>query len=89
MNRRTVLTTLTVISLAATPLSVEAQPAGVPRIGVLAPTSCAHPNYQALPEGLRALGYVEGQTIIIECRDAAGRYERVAEQAAELVRLIE
>jgi putative ABC transport system substrate-binding protein len=46
-----------------------------------------HPNYQALREGLRALGYVEGQTIVIECREAAGRYERVAEMAAELVQL--
>ena len=87
MNRRTLLGTLGVVSLAAAPLAAEAQPAGVPRIGVLAPTSCSHPNYLALREGLRALGYVEGRTIIIECRDAAGRYERAAEQAAELVRL--
>jgi len=29
----------------------------------------------------------EGQTIIIECRDAGGRYDRVGEQTAELVRL--
>ena len=87
MNRRTLLGTLGVVSLAVAPLAAEAQPAGVPRIGVLAPTSCSHPNYLALREGLRALGYVEGQTIIIECRDAAGRYDRAAEQAAELVRL--
>jgi putative ABC transport system substrate-binding protein len=75
------------MSLAAAPLAAQAQVAGVPRIGVLAPISCSHPNYQALREGLRALGYVEGQTIIIECRDAAGRYERAVEHAAELVRL--
>jgi putative ABC transport system substrate-binding protein len=76
-----------VIGLAAAPLAASAQPAGVPRIGVLAPTSCSHPNYQALREGLRSLGYVEGQTIIIECRDAVGRYERAVEHAAELVQL--
>ena len=87
MNCRTLLGTLGVASLVVAPLGAEAQPAGVPRIGVLAPTSCSHPNYQALREGLRALGYVEGQTIIIECRDAAGRYERIAQHAAELVRL--
>ena len=87
MNRRALLGTLGVVSLVAAPLAAEAQPAGVPRIGVLAPITCSHPNYQALREGLRALGYVEGQTIIIECREAAGRYERAAEHAAELVRL--
>jgi putative ABC transport system substrate-binding protein len=69
------------------PLVAAAQPAGIPRLGVLAPTTCLHPNYQALREGLRALGYVEGQTIIIECREAAGRYERVVQHADELVRL--
>jgi len=69
------------------PLVAAAQPAGIPRLGVLAPTTCSHPNYEALREGLRALGYVEGQTIIIECREAAGRYERAAGHAAELVRL--
>ena len=87
MNRKTLLGTLVVIGLAAAPLAAAAPPAGVPRIGVLAPTSCSHPNYLALREGLRALGYVEGQTIIIECRDAAGRYERAVEHALELVRL--
>ena len=59
------------------PFAAEAQPAGIPRIGVLAPTTCSHPNYQALREGLRTLGYVEGHTIIIECRETAGQYERV------------
>ena len=87
MNRRTVLCTLAVVSLAAAPLAAETLPAGVPRIGVLAPTTCSHPNYQALRDGLRALGYVEGQTIIVECREAAGRYERAEQHAAELVRL--
>jgi len=87
VNYRTLLGALGIVSLVVAPLGAEAQPARVPRIGVLAPTSCSHPNYQALREGLRALGYVEGQTIIIECRDAAGRYERVAQHAAELVRL--
>ena len=87
MNCRKLLGTLGVVSLVAGPLRAEAQPAGVPRIGVLAPTSCSHPNYPALREGRRALGYVEGQTIVIECRDAAGRYERAVEHAAELVRL--
>jgi putative ABC transport system substrate-binding protein len=73
---------LTAVSLAA-----EAQPSGVPRLGVLAPTGCAHPNFLALRHGLGALGYVEGRTIIIECRDGTGRSEQFSEQAAELIRL--
>jgi putative ABC transport system substrate-binding protein len=72
---------LIAVSLAA------AEASGTPRLGVLAPTSCSHPNFVALREGLTALGYVEGRTIIIECREAAGRSEQLPEQAAELVRL--
>ena len=37
--------------------------------------------------GLRERGYIEGQSIIIEYRSAQGRYERLSEIAAELVRL--
>jgi putative tryptophan/tyrosine transport system substrate-binding protein len=86
VNRRVFIRTVAG-GLLAGPHAAQAQQASVPRIGVLAPTTCSHPNYQALREGLRALGYVEGTTIIIECREAAGRYERVPELAAELVRL--
>jgi putative tryptophan/tyrosine transport system substrate-binding protein len=75
------------VAALVSPLAAEGQRAKVPHIGILAPTTCSHPNYQALREGLRALGYVEGKTIIIECREAAGRYERVPALAAELVRL--
>jgi putative tryptophan/tyrosine transport system substrate-binding protein len=38
-------------------------------------------------EELRARGWVEGQTIAFEWRDAEGRYERLPDLAAELVRL--
>jgi putative ABC transport system substrate-binding protein len=81
MDRRTFIEAVS-CGLLAAPLAVEAQQVGVPRIGVLAPTTCSHPNYQALREGLRALGYVEGKTILIECREAAGHYERVPPLAA-------
>jgi putative ABC transport system substrate-binding protein len=86
MDRRNFVASLAG-GLLTVPLAAGAQEAGARRIGILAPTTCAHPNYQALREGLRTLGYVEGQTIIIECREAAGRYERVAEIALELVQL--
>ena len=40
-----------------------------------------------LPTGLRELGYVEGQSIVLEPRWADGRHERLPELAADLVRL--
>ena len=40
-----------------------------------------------VPGGLRDLGYVEGRNIVIEYRYAEGRYDRLPELAAELVRL--
>jgi len=42
---------------------------------------------QAFQQGLRALGYVEGQNITIEFRWAEGQYDRLPGLAAELVRL--
>ena len=44
-------------------------------------------NREAFLQGLRDLGYVEGQNILIEYRMADGRVERLPELAAELVRL--
>jgi putative tryptophan/tyrosine transport system substrate-binding protein len=43
--------------------------------------------YDGLFEGLRELGYVEGQNIIVERRYAEGHAERFQEFAAEMVRL--
>jgi len=70
------------VGVVAGPLATEAQQAGkVPRIGVLGAPS------DALGKGLREFGYVEGQNIATEWRDAQGRQERYPEAAAELVRL--
>jgi putative tryptophan/tyrosine transport system substrate-binding protein len=57
----------------------------VPRIGILdlAPTN----SEPGLRRGLRELGYIEGQNIIIEVRYADGRQERLPELAADLLRL--
>jgi putative ABC transport system substrate-binding protein len=64
----------------------DAQPAAkIPRIGVLSGGDPTH--VEAFPQGLRERGYVEGQNITIEWRDAKGRLERLPELAAELVRL--
>ena len=89
MRRRRILAGL-LLTLAA-PLAAEAQPAGkVPRIGVLAPTSppaIDRALTRRLPAGLRELGYVEGQNIIIEYRWAEGQARALPALAAELVRL--
>ncbi|HKA43146.1 MAG TPA: ABC transporter substrate-binding protein [Burkholderiales bacterium] len=59
------------------------------RIGFLGPaalSATAH-RVEGLRAGLRELGYVEGKNIAIEFRFADGKYERLPELAAELVRL--
>jgi len=76
--------------LLALPLAAEAQEARkMARIGYLSQTSAENDkNYvAAFQQGLKELGYLEGRTIVIEQRYAAGRAERLPELAAELVRL--
>jgi putative tryptophan/tyrosine transport system substrate-binding protein len=67
--------------------SAEAQQPKIPRIGVLRPGLAAAPNYEAFRQGLRELGYVEGQNVVLEFRDAEGKAERLPDLAAELVGL--
>jgi putative tryptophan/tyrosine transport system substrate-binding protein len=58
----------------------------IPRVGYLlsaAPTT----GLAAFRQGLRELGYVEGQTIVLEIRWAEGRFERLPELVAELAGL--
>ena len=72
------------------PLAVEAQQAGIMyRIGFRGATSVsANPHIiEAFGKGLRDLGHVEGQTVVIEYRFAEGQYERLPGLAADLVRL--
>jgi putative ABC transport system substrate-binding protein len=62
-------------------------PAKVHRIGVLlGAASLDSPEAEALRQGLRDLGYVEGQNIVIEYRLAAGGEDRLPNLATELVR---
>src|SRR5258705_8834335 len=84
-------------ALFAAPLAAEAQQAGrVYRIGVLfggtsgADMAGPEPRSELLRpflQGLRELGYVEGQNLVIERRSAEGKPERLPDLAAELVRL--
>ena len=81
------LAPLTLVLLMA-PLAAEAQqPARVPRIGILYTRTLPDPFIEAFRQGLRELGYIEGQNIAIEYRSAEGKSERLPGLAAELVRL--
>src|SRR5262245_61880687 len=81
--------TVVVLTLLAMPPAGQVQPAGkVWRIGVLSGNAGPEsPRGTAFREGLRALGYVEGQNIALEWRLLGGQAERLPDLAAELVRL--
>ncbi len=73
------------LGLLAGPLLVDAQQAGkVYRIGYLSNGPRIH---KAFGQGLRELGYVEGQNIVIERRFFKGKFDLLPELAADLVRL--
>ena len=63
------------------------QPKKVPRIGYLSLGSGFRVNDEAFRQGLRELGYTEGQNIVVEWRFVDGKSERYRDVAAELVRL--
>jgi putative ABC transport system substrate-binding protein len=63
------------------------QPKKVPRIGLLGLASGPAKPEETFLQGLRDLGYVEGQNIIIEYRWAGGQVDRLPALAEELVRL--
>jgi ABC-type uncharacterized transport system substrate-binding protein len=72
------------------PLAVSAQQVGrLYRIGILETTAADlnAANVEALRQGMRALGYIEGQNLVIEYRSADGRGERFPELAMDLLRL--
>jgi putative tryptophan/tyrosine transport system substrate-binding protein len=87
MKRREFITLLGGAA-ASWPLPVRAQqPAKVPRLGVLLySTPQADPQMETVRRGLRELGYVEGQNLVISYHYAEGKPERLADLAAALVR---
>src|SRR5712691_2235247 len=84
------IVTLT-LSLLAAPCAADAQPAGsIPRIGVLYPGLPPGEPGRGLDrfrQGLRDLGYIEGQTVALEVRWDEGHPERWPDLTADLVRL--
>ena len=89
MNGKISLCLLTTVLVTAAFPAEAQQPRKVPRIGVLsgASASSSAARREALRQGLRDLGYVEGKNIVIEWRYADGKLDRLDDFVAELVRL--
>jgi putative tryptophan/tyrosine transport system substrate-binding protein len=72
----------------AWPLAARAQQPAMPVIGLLHPASLEMwvDRLRAFHRGLKETGYVEHENVAIEYRWAEGRYERLPELVADLVR---
>jgi len=88
MNRFAAAVPVLLIVLLAFALAATAQAVRkVAHVGMLCPTSCAPaPVTNALSDELRKLGWIEGTTIVIERKEADGRFDRLPALAADLVR---
>lgn len=85
--RQFVLFAAAALCILSVPLLSDAQqPAKVPRVGYLTPTS-QPVREEIFRQELRRLGYVEGRNIAMEYRSANGSFERLPDLAAELVGL--
>src|ERR1700736_1313857 len=84
MDRRAFIMA-TVGGLLAAPIAAAAQSGGkVHRVGYL---STSGRVFEPFRQGLRELGYVEGQNLVLDVRLAHGRLDRLPALAAELVTL--
>jgi len=89
-NRKWVSVFAIAVALTMCGARVEAQqPTKVRRMGYLSGNSLSSEavRIDALRQGLRELGYVEGKNMVIEYRFAEGKLDRLAQLVAELVRL--
>src|SRR6478672_4415709 len=90
MMMRKVLFALTLSTvLFAFCVPAQAQQSRIPKVGILLPGSRSTyaTRIDAFLSGLRELGYTEGKTIITELRFTEGKSNRLAESAADLIRL--
>src|SRR5262245_14471258 len=71
----------------AWPLAARTQQSAIPVVGILGSVSPApYAGFvEAIKQGLRVAGYVEGRNVAFEYRWAEGQYNRLPQQAAELV----
>jgi putative ABC transport system substrate-binding protein len=86
--KTTTLLIILVLGILVAPLAAQAQqPSKVPRVGVLWERTPTDPFIAAFRQGLRELGYTEGQSIVIEERYAYGVLDRFPALIAELLDL--
>jgi len=84
MRKRIFIHVLAFVILASVHLAEAQQEGKVFRIGYLSPAPAVPKEFK---QGLRELGYVEGENIVIEARLAQGKLDQLPQFAAELVRL--
>src|SRR6516162_7859243 len=89
LTRRGVIAVLTSLLAAPKPSSAQQIPAKLPRVGwIWAGRSAGNPTEVAgFRQGLKELGYIEGQNIVVDYRFGEGRRDRIADLATELARL--
>jgi putative ABC transport system substrate-binding protein len=76
------------VSVAASVPGMAQRPAKIPRVAVLSPAGSPSTKvFDAFREGLRNLGYIDGENITIEYRLAEGDFSRLPAMAADLVRI--
>jgi putative tryptophan/tyrosine transport system substrate-binding protein len=86
MQRREFITLLG--GAAVWPLDARAQQSAMPRVGFLSPSrqEALRQQLVAFQEGLKELGYIEGQSVTIEYRFGEGQFDRLPSLASDLVR---
>jgi putative tryptophan/tyrosine transport system substrate-binding protein len=85
MNKKSFLSALIILGLASFRI-VDAQPTSkIARIGILVDRSS--PQLEPLRQGLRDIGYIEGQNLLMEHRYAEGNRHRVPDLVSELLGL--
>jgi putative tryptophan/tyrosine transport system substrate-binding protein len=70
----------------AWPLAVHAQQSAIPVIGFLRPGQPPKSWIEAFPQGLRELGYVDGQNVVVDFRSTDGSVDQLPQLIDELMR---